>query len=136
MIGRFLAGKFYSASEALAAGAIDAIVTSYEDAMKVCHNICSSGRKKTCLLDLPVKGAENVTFWAIFEKHHFLSFSSLIQKEEIFSKQMKRVKQKWRGAEAPLVCLDVIKSSASCSFQQGLDLERESFLQLCVSGWK
>jgi len=106
-------GKFYSASEALAAGAIDAIVTSYEDAMKVCHNICSSGRKKTCLLDLPVKGAEN--------------------KEEIFSKQMKRVKQKWRGAEAPLVCLDVIKSSASCSFQQGLDLERESFLQLCVS---
>ncbi|XP_078489710.1 peroxisomal bifunctional enzyme [Ciona intestinalis] len=53
--------------------------------------------------------------------------------ESLMAKHLKQVSKKSRGALAPIVCLQVIKSSALLSYQEGLESERQGMFTLLAS---
>uniref|UniRef100_H2Y777 Peroxisomal bifunctional enzyme n=1 Tax=Ciona savignyi TaxID=51511 RepID=H2Y777_CIOSA len=53
--------------------------------------------------------------------------------EELMAKHLKEVGLRTRGALAPVVCLQVIKSSALLSYKDGLESERQGMMTLLAS---
>lgn len=109
-------GRHVPAKKAKEYGIIDEIVSGdlLKTALKFAQEVQSRPFKDRCLRYKVVPNADRV--------------------EEYASAAMMQVKKKYKGFEAPVTCVQAVRSSAELSYEEGMKRERDLFLQLGQSG--
>lgn len=109
-------GRHVPAEKAKEYGIIDEIVSGdlLKAALKFAQEVQSRPFKDRCLRYKVVPNADRV--------------------EEYASAALTQVKKKFKGFEAPVVCVQAVKASAELSYEEGMKRERDLFLQLGESG--
>ncbi|XP_062574450.1 peroxisomal bifunctional enzyme-like [Saccostrea cucullata] len=109
-------GRHVPIKKAKEYGIIDEIVTGdlMKAALKFAQSIQGRPLKDRCLMFKVVPNADKL--------------------EEFTSAAMAQVKKKYKGYEAPVVCIQTVRASAELPYEEGMKLERDLFLQLQGSG--